>query len=68
VAAHAAAIAGNGVILASLPLCEKELKDKSLVRLTENEMAHDASYWMTAKQGRIPHKQWNDLVHCFCRY
>ncbi len=67
VAAHAAAVAGAGVILGSLPLCAATLKDKSLLRLTKNTLAHDASYWMTAKQGKIPHKQWDDLERCFCQ-
>jgi len=67
VAAHAAAVAGIGVILGSLPLCEKELNDKSLIRLTKNTLVHDASYWMTAHQRKIPHKQWSDLVNCFCQ-
>ncbi len=66
VAAYAAAVAGLGVILGTLPLCEAAMSDKSLVRLTKNTLAHDASYWMTAKQGKVPHKQWNDLVRCFC--
>lgn len=67
VAAHAAAVSGLGVILGSLPLCEAALKDRSLVRLTKNTLEHEASYWMTAKQGKVPHTQWNDLVQCFCR-
>lgn len=67
VAAHAAAIAGAGVILGSLPLCAAALSDKSLVRLTKNTLAHGASYWMTAKQGKVPHKQWDDLARCFCQ-
>ncbi|MFK5998086.1 MAG: LysR family transcriptional regulator [Rhodobacterales bacterium] len=66
-AAHAAAVAGLGVILGTLPLCAAALHDNSLVRLTKNILPHDASYWMTAKRGKIPHKQWSDLLQCFCQ-
>jgi LysR family transcriptional regulator, glycine cleavage system transcriptional activator len=63
-AAHAAAIAGAGVILGSLPLCEKELATNSLTKLSDKTLNLDAGYWMTSKEEMLPQKQWNDLATC----
>lgn len=66
VSAYAAAIAGAGVILGSVPLCAASLADKSLVLLSSNILEHDAGYWMTSREERLPRKQWEDLVTCLC--
>jgi LysR family glycine cleavage system transcriptional activator len=66
VSAYAAAIAGGGVILGSVPLCAGALADKSLTLLSQNTLEHDAGYWMTSKEGKLPRKQWDDLVGCLC--
>lgn len=66
VSAHAAAIAGAGVILGSLPLCADALARKSLVKLSSNTLKQEAGYWMTSKEEKLPRKQWDDLVTCLC--
>jgi LysR family glycine cleavage system transcriptional activator len=65
VSALAAAKAGVGVVLGSLPLCTHDLRDKLLVRLTEETLVQDAGYWMTAKE-TLPVNQWDELEACFC--
>lgn len=65
VAAHAAAKAGIGVILGSLPLCASELADKSLVQLCDKTLQPGPTYWMTTKD-RLPQNQWETLQECFC--
>ena len=66
VSAYAAAIAGAGVLLGSVPLCAGALADKSLTLLSPHKLEHDAGYWMTSREGKLPRKQWNDLVECLC--
>ncbi len=65
VSAYAAAIAGAGVLLGSVPLCTQALADKSLVRVTSDTLTHETGYWMTSKEGRLPNRQWEDLLGCF---
>lgn len=65
VSAYAAAIAGAGVLLGSVPLCTQALADKSLVRVSSGTLTHEAGYWMTSKEGRLPNRQWEDLLGCF---
>lgn len=65
VSAYAAAIAGAGVLLGSVPLCTQALADKTLVRLTPDTLTHETGYWMTSKEGRLPNRQWEDLLGCF---
>ena len=66
VAALAAARAGLGVILGSLPLCTPELDDGALVRLSGDTLTPEASYWMTARENQVPTRQWNALVAQLC--
>jgi LysR family glycine cleavage system transcriptional activator len=63
VSAQAAAMAGAGVILGSLPLCEAALASGKLVRLTDNTLPQEAGYWMTAKPTKLSRRQWVDLVN-----
>ena len=65
VAALAAAQAGVGVVMGSLPLCAAEIASGALVRASGKEMAQDASYWMIRNE-RLPVKQWDDLVARLC--
>ena len=66
VSAYAAAISGAGVLLGSVPLCAAALADKSLTLLSSATLEHGAGYWMTSKEGKLPRKQWDDLVACLC--
>ena len=66
VAAHSAAVAGLGVILGSLPLCAKELADKSLVSLSDKYITQETGYWLASKVGALPRRQWDELVACLC--
>lgn len=66
VAAHGAAKAGLGVILAPLPLCGPDLADRTLIRLSANDLNHDAGNWMVAPE-RLPKKQWESLVKALCQ-
>ncbi len=66
VSAYAAAIAGAGVLLGSVPLCTGALAEKSLTVLSQNTLVYDAGYWMTSIEGKVPRKQWDDLVGCLC--
>ncbi len=67
VAALAAARAGLGVILGSVPLCAPELQDNSLVRLSKDALVLDDGYWMTAREDQVPARQWSQLKACFCQ-
>lgn len=66
VSAYAAAIAGAGVLLGSVPLCAGALMNKSLTMLSPHRLEHGAGYWITSKEGKLPRKQWDDLVECLC--
>lgn len=63
--ALAAAKAGVGVILGSLPLCATDLETGALTRVTDHDMPQDASYYMIRKD-RLPSRQWDDLKRRFC--
>lgn len=67
VAALTAARAGLGVILGSLPLCAEELRNGTLVRLSEDALELDDGYWMTAYADHVPGRQWNQMKDCFCQ-
>jgi LysR family transcriptional regulator, glycine cleavage system transcriptional activator len=67
VSGYAAAIAGAGVILGSVPLCASALVEGSLVRLSGKSLEQEAGYWMTSKEENLPHKQWGELVERFCK-
>lgn len=66
VSAWAAARAGLGVVLGSVPLCESELSSGELVRLSEHTLTPDAGYWLTARQDLLPVRQWEQLAACLC--
>ena len=60
--AQAAALAGAGVLLGSLPLSKQALKEKALVRVTQKTMNSDAGYWMVANREKLRISQWEELV------
>jgi LysR family glycine cleavage system transcriptional activator len=64
VTAHSAAVAGIGIILGSLPLCAKELANKSLVRLSDDTLEFESGYWMISQEEKLPQKQWDELSNC----
>ena len=64
VAALAAARAGLGVLLGSLPLCTAELHAGTLVRVSEHMLASEDGYWMTSRASQVPVRQWDALVAC----
>ncbi len=66
VAALAAARAGLGVLLGSVPLCAAELGDRALVRLSKDALVLDEGYWMMARQDTVPARQWKALVAALC--
>lgn len=65
-AALGATVAGAGVLLASVPLTRAALKDGSVVRLSQDELRPEASYWMCADRSLVTKRQWRDLVSVFC--
>jgi LysR family glycine cleavage system transcriptional activator len=64
VTALAAARAGLGVVLASLPLCQSELKSGALIRLSDHAVTLDTGYWITARNDLLSARQWAHLVTC----
>ncbi|UTW13670.1 LysR family transcriptional regulator [Marinobacterium rhizophilum] len=60
-AALAAARAGLGVVLASLPLCANDLATGQLVRLSPHELVLTQTYWLLAPEGTITTRQWDAL-------
>ncbi len=66
VSGYAAAIAGAGVILGSVPLCASALAEGSLIKLSDKTLTQEAGYWMTANEENLPRKQWLELVERFC--
>lgn len=59
--ALAAARAGLGVLLGSLPLCQQDLDSGALERISEAVMPHHESYWLLASKDRISRRQWDVL-------
>ncbi|MBI6629439.1 LysR family transcriptional regulator [Pontibaca salina] len=64
--AIAAAVAGVGVLLASLPLCAEALKRGDLVPLSDHKLHPSDSYWFTASEAALPARQWERLTGIFC--
>lgn len=60
--AMAAAKAGQGVLLASLPLSDGEIRSGQLLRLSEKILAPRASYWLLAQQAAVSQKHWQSLL------
>ncbi len=65
-AALAAAVSGAGVLLASLPLCARELDAGSLVRVSERVLEPAETYWMIAGRESLSKRQWDALAGHFC--
>ena len=60
--ALAAAKSGLGVLLASLPLCARELDEGRLIRLTEKQLTSQSTYWILAESASVSSKQWQSLT------
>ena len=60
--ALAAAKAGLGVLLASLPLSRRELEHKQLVRLSDKNLTSQTSYWLLAHENSVSQRQWQSLT------
>ena len=61
-AALAAARAGHGVLLGSLPLCEEDLRTGRLQRLSKRELTGQSTYWLFGDEGSVTLKQWSRLL------
>ncbi|WP_269582502.1 LysR family transcriptional regulator [Roseibium sp. Sym1] len=61
VSALAAARAGHGVLLASLPLCAGDLAGGKLLRVCEESLSCHQSYWLLASNEAVSRRQWNRL-------
>ncbi|MBO9402545.1 LysR family transcriptional regulator [Shimia sp. R9_3] len=59
--AIAAAKAGHGIALGSLPLCEEDLRSGALQQLGNDVMEHRETYWLLASREAIGRKQWEAL-------
>lgn len=59
--AIAAAKAGNGVALGSLPLCAGDLRAGDLVQLGDAVFDHSETYWLLASRSAIGRRQWEAL-------
>lgn len=59
--ALAAARAGLGVLLASLPLCHEELQSGRLVRLSNETLTTRSTNWLLASQQSLSQRQWSML-------
>lgn len=64
-AALSAAVSGAGVLLASLPLCAALLEQGKLVRVSEQMLEPQETYWMTANENGLTKSQWTNLVESF---
>lgn len=64
-AAHSAAVAGAGVLLASLPLCSAALAQGTLVRLSDHVLKPQETYWMLGHKDGLTRSQWTSLTQCF---
>ena len=61
--AMAAAKTGLGVLLASLPLCQRELQDGKLIRLTDRQLSSQNTYWLLAQSASVSTQQWQSLTN-----
>lgn len=62
--ALAAARAGLGVLLASLPLVEADLTSGALKRASAEVLTHHETYWLLASKERVSRRQWQQVVTC----
>jgi len=65
-AALAAARAGLGVLMASLPLAAADLAARRLVRVGEHELSPRETYWILAGIETVSRRQWQQLTALFC--
>ncbi len=65
-AALAAARAGCGVLLASLPLIAGDLEGRSLVRLSDTVLLPRETYWILAGTETVSRRQWAILTDLLC--
>ncbi len=63
-AALAAARAGQGVLLASLPLIQADLEAGRLLRVTDEVVRHHETYWLLGAKERLSRRQWRQLAGC----
>jgi len=61
----AAALAGAGVLLGSLPLCRSALANGALVGLSDVALSAAQSYYLTSRIGAVPQRQWQALSAAF---
>lgn len=64
-ASLAAARAGAGVLLASLPLADADLRTGALVRLSEDVLSPRETYWLIGPERQLSPRLWNRLVRVF---
>lgn len=64
-AALSAAVSGSGVLLASLPLCSTLLEQGKLVRLSEQVLEPQETYWLIANKDGMTKSQWSKVVEVF---
>ena len=67
IAALSAAEAGQGVLLASLPLASASLAANRVIRLGQRSLRPDASYWLLAPPAQCSDAQWRALTRAFCK-
>ena len=60
----AAARAGLGVLLASLPLVQADLDNGTLKRASTEVLTHHETYWLLATKERVSRRQWHQLAEC----
>ncbi len=59
--ALSAARAGQGVLLASLPLCRDDLEGDRVQRVSEESLPHHQTYWLLASKEAVSRSQWDAL-------
>ncbi|MGB3176570.1 MAG: LysR family transcriptional regulator [Albidovulum sp.] len=60
----AAARAGLGVLLASLPLIAPDLATGALCRVSPEVLPHHETYWLLAAKERMSRRQWDQICAC----
>ncbi|WP_300517443.1 LysR family transcriptional regulator [Aliiroseovarius sp.] len=60
----AAARAGLGVLIASLPLVGEDLARGTLVRASRHVLPHHETYWLLGARERMSRRQWERLGDC----
>lgn len=60
--ALAAARASLGVLLGSLPLCQREIETGELMRVSDNALNSQETNWLLASESAVSHQQWQELT------